>query len=407
MAEAFAPLYTRVFFPRFDPRTAALCTHLTRLLLPGPLFFFAGGVLGSRLLVRKIFVYQALQPIVYNLGIVLGGVMLSRRVGIDSLAWGVLAGSALGPALLNAVGAFRGGFRFHPILNLRDKAFVEWLRMSLPLMIGVSLTMADKWILAYYATADQGSITRLNTAKILFNSPLTIIGMAAGAASLPFFSTLFAQGRMYDFNGAVTRAVTRLLAASMVMSAWMMALAGPIVDLLRGGSFSRGDAALTGRYFAVFAVTLGLWSAQGIYARAFYAAGNTLTPAITGTVVTVLSIPVYAWLFARLGVDGLAWASNVGIAALTVALAVQLHRKRLVSVASLDGGELLRAALAAVLGYATTAACVRWLPHPRGHGGDVGVIVAASVVWLGVTVGTLLGTGSKLPQQLRQRRAAE
>ena len=404
LAELLAPLYTHAFFPRFDPATSALCTHLTRLLLPGQLFFFAGGVLGARLLVRKIFLYQALTPILYNLGIILGGVFLARSIGIDSLAWGVLAGSLVGSALLNALGAFRGGFRFTPHLNLRDPAFREWLTLSLPLMVGVSLTMADKWILAHYATADTGGITRLNTAKTLFNAPLSIIGMAAGAASLPFFSSLFAQGRLADFNAAVTRAVTRLIAVSLLLTAWMCALAQPIVDLFRGGSFTHADALSTARYFALFALTLGLWSAQGIYARAFYAAGNTLTPAISGTVVTLLSIPLYARLFHTFGIEGLAVASDLGILALALTLAIQLHRKRLVSIASLEYPELLRAALAATLAYFLSASCLRWLPHPHNHPGDLLLITATTAVWLLTSLGTLLATRSKLPAQLRTRR---
>ena len=47
LAEVLAPVYVRVFLPRLDGPTAALCTHLTRLLLPAQLFFFAGGALGS------------------------------------------------------------------------------------------------------------------------------------------------------------------------------------------------------------------------------------------------------------------------------------------------------------------------------------------------------------------------
>ena len=190
LAEVLAPLYTRTFFGSFDTGTAALCTHLTRLLLPAQLFFFAGGVLGSRLLVRKIFLYQALTPLLYNLFIILGGMLLASRYGIDSLPIGVLAGALLGSALLNALGAFRSGLRFTPILNLRHPAFTEWLRLSIPLMVGVSLAMADKWILAHYAAGDRGGITLLNNAKALFNAPLTVVGAAAGAASLPFFSAL-------------------------------------------------------------------------------------------------------------------------------------------------------------------------------------------------------------------------
>ena len=111
LGEFLAPIYTRYKFPGFDPGQAALTTSLTRLLLPAPLFFFAGGVFASKLLVRKIFLYQAFTPLLYNLGIILGGVFLHRRFGIYSLAIGVLGGVAFGPFALNFIGARRLGFK--------------------------------------------------------------------------------------------------------------------------------------------------------------------------------------------------------------------------------------------------------------------------------------------------------
>jgi putative peptidoglycan lipid II flippase len=406
LAEMVAPFYTSTFFPKLNAQTAALCTHLTRLLLPAQFFFFVGGVLGSRLLVRKIFLYQAMTPLIYNLGIILGGVLLSRTLGIDSLAWGVLGGAFVGAAALNLFAAFHGGLRYTPIFNLRHPAFLEWLRLSLPLMIGVSLAMADKWILGYFATADSGGLTRLLNAKTLFNAPLTIIGAAAGAASLPFFTTLYAQGRFFDFNGAVNRAVSRLLAVGLLCTAWMCACAVPILEFYRGGIYSKADALSTAHYFAIFSVSLALWSAQGIYARAFYAARNTLTPAISGTVVTFVSIPVYAMLFHHIGVEGLAIASDLGILAHTVALAVLLHRFRIVSLASLEYEELGRALVAAVLSYFLTRSALEVLPTPHGHAADVLVLGAASAVWAGVCLFVLKVSGSRLPAQLRNRKAA-
>ena len=400
LAELFAPLYTRVFFANLDPGTARLCTHLTRILLPAQLFFFAGGVLGSRLLVRKIFLFQALSPIVYTLGILGGGILLHARIGIDSLAVGVLAGSFLGPLALNLFGSLRGGWRFYPIFDLTHPAFKEWLKLSLPLMIGVSLAMADKWILSYYAAGDRGAITLLTNAKSLFNAPLTVIGMAAGAASLPFFSSLFSQKRMWEFNEAVNTAVSRLLAVSFLVTAWMVALAGPINNFLRGGRLSPADAHLTSRYFALFALSLALWSAQGIYARAFYAARNTLTPALSGTVVTLVSIPVYALLFHRFGVTGLAVASDLGILAHTVALAVLLHRYRLVSIASLDVRELARALAAAAVAFGATYGVATFPPFPAGHWGDALAVALGTLFWVAAAALTLLATGSALPRQL-------
>jgi putative peptidoglycan lipid II flippase len=403
LAEVFAPVYTRVFLPDFSPENKALCTQLTRIILPGPLFFFIGGVLGSRLLVRKIFLYQAITPLIYNLGIIFGAIFLSGRFGIYSLGIGVMAGVIIGPAAFTAFGAFRNGLKYSPILNLRHPAFLEWLRLTFPLMIGVSLTFADKWILSYYASSVEGGISRLNVAKNLFNAPMAILGQAAGAASLPFFSSLFAQGRKTDFAGAVNRSVSRVVATSLLAGAWMMALSFPIIDLFRGGSFKISDAVETSEYFTIFAVSIAAWSAQAIYSRSFYAAGNTLTPAIAGWAVTLVSIPVYAMLFHQMGVTGLAWASDIGMALSVGTLAVLLHKYKLVNLSGLEFGELARALLAAVIGFGGTSWCVRWMNLPRGHRGDFISIAVGTVVW-GVLCGVvLMGTGSKLPRQLLRR----
>ncbi len=405
LAEIFAPIYTRYKFAGFTPANAALCTSLTRLLLPAQLFFFIGGVLGSKLLVRKIFIYQAITPLIYNAGIILGAVLLSARFGIYSLAIGVLCGVILGPAALTAFGASREGLRYRPIVNLRHPAFTEWLRLSIPLMIGVSLATADKWILSFFASYDPGGISRLTVAKTLFNAPMGIIGQAAGAASLPFFSSLFSEHRLTDFASAVNRSITRIFAVALLLAAWMIALAPPIVDLFRGGSFNRTDAIQTAHYFAIFAISLALWASQGIYARAFYAAGNTFTPALAGTIITLISIPIYRFLFHTVGMTGLAIASDLGILTHTATLAILLHRRKLVPINGLEFTELLRALLAACIAFAAATACVRLLPLHHGHAADLLLILIASTIWAALCWTTLTFTGSTLPRQVLSRRS--
>jgi putative peptidoglycan lipid II flippase len=403
IAEVFAPYYTHIAFRGFDPHRAALCTALTRLLLPAQFFFFLGGVLGSRLLVRKIFLYQAISPLIYNSGIILGAIFLHQRFGIYSLAIGVLAGVILGPAALNLFGALHGGLRYHPILNLRHPAFVEWLRLTLPLMIGVSLVTADKWILSYFASNDVGGISLLTVAKTLFTAPMGILGQAAGAASLPFFSALYSQNRLSDFANAVNRSVSRVLAASFLLGAWMIALAKPIVDLFRGGSFTPEDAHATALYFTLFTLSIAFWAAQGIYARSFYAAGNTVTPATAGWIVTLISIPIYAFLFHSLGLKGLTIASDIGIVIQTLTLAILLNRRKLVRLSGLELRELAGALLAAIISFAGAAAVVHFIPLHHSHLRDMVIISAASAVWAALAVFTLHLTGSKLLNQIRSR----
>jgi putative peptidoglycan lipid II flippase len=361
-------------------------------------------MMSARLQVRKIFIYQAFAPLIYNAGIILGAFFLHTRLGIYSLALGALAGVICGTALLNTLGALRTGLRFRFTVNYRHPVFLEWLILSLPLLLGVSLVKADEWILTYFASTGVGSLTLIKTAKDLFNAPFNVIGPAAGAASLPFFASLYQQGRAYDFSASVGRSVSRLFAVGLLVSAWMIALAPWLMDIFRGGAFHRSDAREASSLFTIFALTLAVWAVQGIYARGFYAAADTRTPAFTGIAATVLSFPLYWVLFKVNGLRGLAIASDLAMIAQTAALAILLHRKRLVSLAHVEYVEMAKAGLAAICAAVAVGFVVYRMPPARSHPADVGVILTGSVVWAAAVYAVLRLTGSKLPSQVLGRR---
>ena len=70
--------------------------HLTRILLPGQIFFYAGGIVSAVLLAKRMFLYPALSPALYNVFIILGGVVGAKTFGISSLAYGALVGAVVG-----------------------------------------------------------------------------------------------------------------------------------------------------------------------------------------------------------------------------------------------------------------------------------------------------------------------
>ena len=403
LGEVFAPQYVDLANKGFSKETHDLCTALTRVMLPVQLFILTGSMMAARLQVRKIFIYQAFTPIIYNGGIIAGAVLLHRQMGVYSLAVGVLVGMAVGSALLNGWGAFRTGLRFRFAVDYRDPAFREWLRLSLPLMVGVSLVMFDGIFMKRFASPERGGVTLISVAKYLFNAPFNVIGPAAGAASLPFFTSLFQRGQMYDFSLSVAKAVSRLFCVGLLVSAWMIALAPWLMDLFRGGRFSRADARETTLLFTTLSLTLGVWAVQGIYARAFYAASDTRTPAIAGTLITVFSLPLYWGLFRGRGLEGLAIASDVGISVQTVALAVLLHRHRLVSLLHLEGAEMGRSAAAALVAAMCVGFVVYRMPAAHSHAADLGVLITGTLVWAAVGMLMLRLTGSGLPATMLRR----
>ena len=403
-AELLAGWFVRWYFAGYSPEKAALATHMTRILLPAQLMFFIGGVLSAVLLVRKQFAYQALSPLIYALGIIVGGVLFHHSLGVSSLAVGATAGAFAGPFLLNAVGAYRAGVRFRFDLNWSDPGLHEWAKLSIPLMLGLSLVTVDGWIIAWLTSHENGLYAKLYFAKQLFTVPIAIVGQAAGAASMPFFVALLNKGERTRFADAVNGSVTRILALSFLLSAWMIALARPAVDLvLRGGALHRPEAATIAAFFALFSVSLCLWSAQAIYARAFYANGDTLRPMIASTIVTILSIPVYWVLYRAYGGTGLVVASNIGILAQTVVLAVMLHLEGLVRLSGLGWAEVVRSLGAACVAGGASIAVLHLIPMQSGFRFDVLALAAATLAWLLVAWGALRITGSGLPGELSRR----
>jgi putative peptidoglycan lipid II flippase len=381
-AEWFTPEFTRWWFSGFNDAQMQLCVSLTRVLLPAQLFFVIGGVTSAVLLSRRMFLLPALAPVIYNTGIILGGVLGSHRYGISALAYGALAGAFAGPFLINAFGAGRTGIGFHFSFQMRHPGFREWIALSVPLMLGVSLVAADDWIMRYFASGGAGDITRLNYAKRIIGVPIAVIGQATGQAALPFFARLFGENRMEEFRATVGKAIGRVAGASFLLTAWLMAASLPVIDLVyRRGRFNFTDSRETAPLFFWFSLSLVFWAAQGLYARAFYAAGNTLTPMLAGTAITIASLPVYALLFHRWNVVGLSIASDIGIAAHTVTLACLLHRNRLVPAQALPWKFVLKmfgiAVFAGTAAYMASAVVV-----PEGsRGSDFGSLGLVSVTW--------------------------
>src|SRR5580704_15796226 len=409
--EIFAPQFVRWFVgpgsggKGFSQDKIELCVHLTRILLPAQIFFYVGGVVSAVLLSHRLFLFPAFGPLIYNVFIIAGGVLGGHRLGIASLAYGALVGSVAGPFLASVIGAARIGTGYQPSFDVRNPAFREWVRLSISLMLGVSLVTADDWILRYFASGAVGDITRLNYAKRLFAVPIAVLGQATGQASLPFFARLFGEKRLKEFADTVNRSVYRIVATSLLVTSLMTVASLPLLDLVyRRGRFQFSDSQTTAIYFFWFSLSLAFWAAQSLYSRAFYSAGNTLTPMVASTLITLASIPMYSALYRAFSTPGLAIASDLGILANTVAVALLLHQRRLVPIDGLQWGELAKAGI--------TAAVAGWLSYWVASGvavegsriADLKSLALTTLTWAGAVAAGLWLTHSQLLRDLLRRK---
>jgi putative peptidoglycan lipid II flippase len=163
-------------------------------------------------------------------------------------------------------------------------------------------------------------------------------------------------------------------------------------------------------YFFWFSLSLVLWSAQGLYARAFYAAGDTLTPMLAASAITLLSLPIYSVLFHSFGVVGLAWASDIGIAINLLAVAGLLQYRGLVSLGGLRWKELGKSVVVSIVAAAISFKVAKVVPLSGvGHGSriaDLTQLALVSITWIAAVAAGLWLLKSELPRDLRRRRAA-
>jgi putative peptidoglycan lipid II flippase len=135
---------------------------------------------------------------------------------------------------------------------------------------------------------------------------------------------------------------------------------------------------------------------------------------IAGTIVTLVSLPIYSAMYRIYGAMGLVFASDIGIALQTLSIAVLLHRRRMVSLASLDYAELGRCLTAALSGGAATFLLVWALGALFGHlpialipnqarWTDLFIALAGIGLWLFIAKWILEKTGSALPRVTMRR----
>jgi len=329
LGEIFVPQLVGLIAPGFDAAEKARVVFLTRLMLPAQIFFYLGSVMAAVQYAKGQYLIPSLASVIYNLGIILGGWLLFSRMGITGFAVGLVAGAFCGYILLQSIAVVRIGARFTPNLNLRHPGFRLFLKLAVPIMLALSVVVSDEWIIRWFGSFLQSaSITWLTYAKALMRVPLGAVGQAVGIASFPLLAQLYSERKFDDLNRILNTSVKALILLLVPISALTIVLSVPLVTFVFSHTRLREtDIQSTAAILAYFSLGMFAWGVQNLLSRGFYAARDTLTPAIIGTCFTFLNIPLYWYCMKHWQHLGLAIASSIGVMAYTVTIFALLQRR--------------------------------------------------------------------------------
>jgi putative peptidoglycan lipid II flippase len=309
---ALARPLVELLFPRVEEVNRLV--SMTRLVLPAQVFLVLGALLMAVQYTHKRFVIPAAAPLIYNLGIIAGG-LVGWALGDptpEAFLAGAVVGAAVGNFGLQWFGARRTGTWFMPVAKGESSAR-EYLVLAIPLMIGQSVAVLDEQFVRLFGQFGQGGATAaLSFARRLNMVPIGVIAQAAGVAAFPFLAGLYARGSHDELIETTSRAARKTLFVAAAATAGLVVLARPLVRLVfQYGEFGTDDADLVASLLVLLAFSIPAWGLHQLLSRHFYAKRKMWTPVLVGTVFSVVAIPTWLGLYDLIGVEGFALASTL------------------------------------------------------------------------------------------------
>lgn len=380
---------------RLDAAQLTEITRLTRLVLPAQVCFVIGGLFMAVQYVHGRFLIPTLAPIVYNAGIIAGGFVGSWSGSISATGFilGAVGGGLFGNLILQWWGARRTGLKVRfERPDFGHPAFLEYLRLAVPLMIGQSIVVLDESIgKVVVAAAPDGSIFSLNLARRVNMLPVGVIAQAAGVASYPFLARLVAEGRRSEMLASMGRMLRMVVFAGGAAVAGVIAVSQPAVrTAFQHGEFSVEGTVLTATALVAYSLSIPAWGVHQVFGRSFYAHRQMWVPVIAGTAWTIPAIPLFLLGFRIGGVPGVAVASSIAITG--HALTLGLLWRRFHTSEGLEG--MMRTVLQISVSTAVAALAGRLVADGLAGGRipDFGTGLAATLAGLGVVAAVYLST---------------
>jgi putative peptidoglycan lipid II flippase len=386
-----APILVRMLIaPGFTASNQLLTANLMRLVLLSTLIFSISGILMGVLNAHQHFLLPAIAPILYNLGLIFGALVLSSRFGVFGLVAGAIVGAGA-HLLIQVPGLIRYGARYSLTLGLRNPHLRQVARLMGPRVAALVVIKINFLVIFNLASRlGEGSVSALSFGWLLMQLPQTIIGTALGIVVFPTLSELAARGDVDGLRGIVSQSLRVIFALSLPAAVGLIALGTPIIQVL----FQRGefDAAATQAVYQAlrfWALALVGHAALEIANRTFYAQKDTLTPLYTAMAAMIVNLILALLLYRPLNAGGLALANAVAVSIEVLLLLLVAHRRLAGVEAGRLAASLARSGLAALVMGAAILGFGRVLPQASplllGFGG--GVVGLAAYVLAGLVLG--------------------
>ncbi|MBR3323682.1 murein biosynthesis integral membrane protein MurJ [Candidatus Saccharibacteria bacterium] len=313
------PLVRYVVSPGLDESGTILAINMMRVIAINPFLFAISTVISSIQQAVGRFVFYALAPAVYNIGILVGITVFTGGInifgvqifegGIMGVALGVVFGAIL-QLIISLIGLIGLGFDYHFKIYWKNHGF----KTVLHLLPARSLDQGIDYVNGIVTTnlssrMGAGALRSFQQATNLHQMPVNLIGVAISTAFFPQMTEEVGEGKDEEFNKTFRKALRMITWISLPVAIIAYFTRGYVVSFIKNGGDPLIASVLGTLVVAIFARSL-----FHIASRGFYARQDTKTPLIISIIAvgfTMILAAVFS-LVLNLGVDGLGWAQSIG-----------------------------------------------------------------------------------------------
>ncbi|MGE4313302.1 MAG: murein biosynthesis integral membrane protein MurJ [Pseudobdellovibrionaceae bacterium] len=310
------PLVVELIAPGFqdDPERYPLAIAMSRITFPYLLLISLTALLGGVLNAHHRFAPFAAAPIIFNLTIVaaLFGLTPFVPTAGHAMAWGVSISGGLQLLMLAFfVKRHKIIVRFKkPEITVRIKRLFKLMG---PGIVGAGVMhinlFADMIIASLLPT---GAISYMYYADRLNQLPLGVVGIAIGTALLPMLTKALVAGEAREAKDLYNRALEYSYLLALPAATALLIIPHSLIQVLfERGEFGPEDTQATAMVLGAYAIGLPAYIASKVYASAFWAKQDTLTPVKISIFITLLNIALAYTLSRFIGVAGIALGTSI------------------------------------------------------------------------------------------------
>lgn len=313
----FAPQILAIFnggqnFSRLD---MDLMANLMRIIVIGQLIYIVGTFFSAMLQSYNHFFIPGIAAAFYNVGIIIGILLLHQYFGIYAAPYGIILGAVIF-VLLQVPLARKVGFSFVPSYSFLKSAGLNRVFMLMwPRTVQAGVQQIGTIILAsIIAFMAQPGRTNLlfDSAKTLMFAPVSLIGVSLAQAAFPVLSR--EKNNLADFRITFITSFNQMLYLILPVSAIILVLRVPIVRLAYGADkFDWPATVLTGHILAFLSLSIFAQALIVLLYRAFYALHNSFTPLVVSALSTVslIFLSYYFVIVQNMGIQSIAFAFTI------------------------------------------------------------------------------------------------